>query len=32
LIALKSDLKKWNEKVFGIVGKWKKEMVFVSWI
>jgi hypothetical protein len=27
LKALKSDLKKWNEEVFDIVGKWKKEMV-----
>jgi hypothetical protein len=27
LKALKSDLKKWNEEVFGNVGKRKKEMV-----
>jgi hypothetical protein len=27
LKALKSDLKKWNEKAFGNVGKWKKEKV-----
>ena len=31
LKALKSDLKKWNEDVFVIVGKWKKEMA-ESWI